>query len=131
MVVFHANSRPPGEGRVGIGAFIFYESAFPDLVRRFVRAGAETLVNLSNDGYFGHSAAHEQHLLIVRMRAVENRRWILRSACEAGAPFSEARRETQSSASANSNRNESAKANRPEEADDMLHMSLAPPQLAH
>jgi apolipoprotein N-acyltransferase len=62
-----------------LGAFICYESAFPDLVRQFVRGGAEVLVNLSNDGYFGHSAAHEQHLEIVRMRAAENRRWILRA----------------------------------------------------
>lgn len=62
-----------------ISAFICYESAFPDLVRQFTRGGAEVLVNLSNDGYFGGSAAREQHLSLVRMRAVENRRWILRS----------------------------------------------------
>ena len=62
-----------------IGAFICYESAFPDLVRQFARDGAEVLVNLSNDGYFGHSAAREQHLSLVRMRAAENRRWILRA----------------------------------------------------
>ena len=62
-----------------LGAFICYESVFPDLVRQFVHAGAEVLVNLSNDGYFGHSAAHQQHLEIVRMRAAENRRWILRA----------------------------------------------------
>jgi apolipoprotein N-acyltransferase len=62
-----------------IGAFICYESAFPDLVRQFTKAGATVLVNLSNDGYFGHSAAREQHLKLVRMRAAENRRWILRA----------------------------------------------------
>lgn len=62
-----------------LGAFICYESAFPDLVREFTRGGAEVLVNLSNDGYFGHSAAREQHLELVRMRAAENRRWILRA----------------------------------------------------
>ena len=62
-----------------VGAFICYESVFPDLVRQFTRSGAEVLVNLSNDGYFGHSAAHQQHLEIVRMRAAENRRWILRA----------------------------------------------------
>jgi len=62
-----------------LGAFICYESAFPDLVRQFARQGAQVLVNLSNDGYFGHSAAREQHLEIVRMRAAENRRWILRA----------------------------------------------------
>jgi apolipoprotein N-acyltransferase len=62
-----------------VGAFICYESALPGFVRQFVRAGAEVLVNLSNDGYFGHSEAHEQHLAIVRMRAAENRRWIIRA----------------------------------------------------
>jgi apolipoprotein N-acyltransferase len=62
-----------------IGAFICYESAFPNLVRQFTKGGATVLVNLSNDGYFGHSAAREQHLELVRMRAAENRRWILRA----------------------------------------------------
>ena len=42
-------------------------------------SGAQVLVNISNDGYFGHSAAREQHLEIARMRAVENRRWLLRA----------------------------------------------------
>jgi len=62
-----------------LGAFICYESAFPDLVRQFTQTGAQVLVNLSNDGYFGDSAAREQHLSLVRMRAAENRRWILRA----------------------------------------------------
>ncbi len=62
-----------------VGAFICYESAFPDLVREFARGGAEVFVNLSNDGYFGTSAAHEQHLELVRMRAAENARWIVRA----------------------------------------------------
>jgi len=72
VVVFHADGH-------NLGAFICYESAFPDLVRRFVLNGAEVLVNLSNDGYFGTSAAREQHLALVRMRAAENHRWILRA----------------------------------------------------
>ena len=62
-----------------IGAFICYESVFPNFVRRFAAAGAEVLFNISNDGWFGKSAARLQHLELVRMRAVENRRWILRS----------------------------------------------------
>ena len=61
------------------GVFICYESAFPDHVRQFVNNGAGFLVNVSNDGYFGHSRAREQHLSIVRMRAAENRRWIIRA----------------------------------------------------
>jgi apolipoprotein N-acyltransferase len=63
----------------GVGTFICYESAFPHLVRQFAAAGATVFANLSNDGYFGRSAAREQHLALVRMRAIENRRYILRS----------------------------------------------------
>ncbi len=66
-------------GMHNIGAFICYESVFPDLVRQFTRSGAQVLLNLSNDGYFGTSAAREQHLALVRMRAAENGRWILRA----------------------------------------------------
>jgi apolipoprotein N-acyltransferase len=62
-----------------LGVFICYESAFPDLVRQFTRQGANVLVNLSNDAYFGHSEAREQHLLVARMRAIENRRFLIRS----------------------------------------------------
>lgn len=68
---------PAGDHR--LGPFICYESVFPHLVRGFAAKGAEVFVNLSNDGYFGRSAARQQHLLIARMRAAENRRWILRS----------------------------------------------------
>lgn len=66
-------------GDDNLGVFICYESAFPEFVRKFAKSGADVLFNLSNDGYFGHSAAREQHLLLVRMRAVENRRYIVRS----------------------------------------------------
>ena len=62
-----------------IGAFICYESVLPNFVRQFAAGGAEVLVNISNDGWFGKSAARYQHLEMVRMRAAENRRWILRS----------------------------------------------------
>jgi apolipoprotein N-acyltransferase len=62
-----------------IGAFICYESVFPNFVRKFARDGADLFVNISNDGWYGDSAARYQHLAIVRMRAAENRRWILRA----------------------------------------------------
>jgi apolipoprotein N-acyltransferase len=62
-----------------IGAFICYESVFPDFVRKFARGGADLFVNISNDGWYGDSAARYQHLEIARMRAAENRRWILRA----------------------------------------------------
>jgi apolipoprotein N-acyltransferase len=62
-----------------MGTFICYESVFPEFVRRFAAGGAEVLFNISNDGWFGGSAARQQHLSMVRMRAAENRRWILRA----------------------------------------------------
>jgi len=68
---------PVGEHK--ISTFICYESVFPSFVRQFAADGAELLVNVSNDSWFGRSAARQQHLKIVRMRAAENRRWLLRS----------------------------------------------------
>ena len=62
-----------------IGTFICYESVFLRGVREFVRQGAEVLVNISNDSWYGRSAARHQHLLIARMRALENGRWLLRA----------------------------------------------------
>jgi len=60
------------------GVFICYESVFADEVRQFARLGAEVLVNVSNDGWYGDTSAPWQHLNMARMRAIENRRWILR-----------------------------------------------------
>jgi apolipoprotein N-acyltransferase len=65
----------PG-GRFGV--FICYEAIFPNEVRQFVENGADVLINISNDGWFGRGAAPAQHLLMARVRAVENRRWLLR-----------------------------------------------------
>ena len=60
-----------------LGVFICYESVFPGEVRQFANQGAQTLVNLSNDGWYGDSGAYAQHLNQTRMRAIENDRWIL------------------------------------------------------
>jgi len=61
------------------GTFICYESVFPDEIRQFALNGAEVLVNISNDGWYGDTGAPWQHLNMVRMRAIENHRWILRA----------------------------------------------------
>ncbi len=66
-------------GRHRIGAFICYESVFPAYIRQFAAGGAQVLFNISNDSWFGKTAARDQHLLIVRMRAAENDRWIVRA----------------------------------------------------
>jgi apolipoprotein N-acyltransferase len=59
------------------GTFICYESAFPEEVREFAAGGAELLVNISNDGWYGDTGAPWQHLQMARMRAIENDRWVL------------------------------------------------------
>ena len=60
------------------GVFICYEAVFADEVREFPELGAEVLVNISDDGWYGDTSAPWQHLNMARMRAIENRRWILR-----------------------------------------------------
>ena len=60
-----------------LGVFICYESIFPDEVREFAANGAQVLVNISNDGWYGDSGAYAQHLNQTRMRAIENNRWLL------------------------------------------------------
>jgi apolipoprotein N-acyltransferase len=62
-----------------IGVFICYEDIFPQLVRRLALAGANVLVNISNDAWYGDSAAAFQHLEMARFRAIENRRYLLRA----------------------------------------------------
>jgi apolipoprotein N-acyltransferase len=70
--------KPLSAGDQKLGIFICYESIFPNEVRQLVDDGAEVLVNLSNDGWYGDSGAWAQHLNQARMRAVENHRWLLR-----------------------------------------------------
>jgi len=58
---------------------ICFEDAFPDDVRRFVRAGAEAIVNLSNDFWSLTEVEAQQHFVNALFRAVENRRPLLRA----------------------------------------------------
>jgi apolipoprotein N-acyltransferase len=60
------------------GVFICYEEIFGDEIRLFAKQGAQVLVNISNDGWYGDTCAPWQTLNMSRMRAVENRRWLLR-----------------------------------------------------
>ena len=62
------------------GVAICYEVIFPDLVRRFAANGAEFLVTITNDGWFGASSAPAQHFAMVVFRSVENHLAFARSA---------------------------------------------------
>jgi apolipoprotein N-acyltransferase len=67
---------PVGGARAGV--FICFESAFPAISREFARAGADVLINISNDGYLGKTPVLRQHLANAVFRAVENQRPVLR-----------------------------------------------------
>ncbi|MCD5390640.1 apolipoprotein N-acyltransferase [candidate division NPL-UPA2 bacterium] len=62
------------------GAPICFEAIFPHLVRNFVRRGANFIVNITNDAWFGRTAGPYQHLAMVSLRAVENRLPLVRAA---------------------------------------------------
>ncbi len=63
-----------------VGGFICYEAIFPSLVRRFAAGGAELLLNVTNDAWYGTTSAPRQHLAMAAFRAIENRRYLVRAA---------------------------------------------------
>jgi apolipoprotein N-acyltransferase len=62
------------------GVTICWENVFPDLVRQFVKRGAQFIVNITNEAWFGRTAAPYQFVSISVFRAVENRVFVVRSA---------------------------------------------------
>jgi len=63
-----------------IGTAICYESAYGEHFGKFVKNGAQMMSVITNDGWWGNTPGHQQHFMMSKMRAVETRRTILRSA---------------------------------------------------
>jgi apolipoprotein N-acyltransferase len=63
-----------------VSTAICYEIVYPDLVRRFVSSGSELLTTITNDAWFGATSAPYQHFAQASMRAIENGRYLVRSA---------------------------------------------------
>lgn len=59
---------------------ICYESVYSHFVAEKVRQGANMLVVSTNDGWWGNTQGHKQHMQYARLRAIETRRWVARSA---------------------------------------------------
>ena len=64
---------------VKFGVVICWENIFPDLVRQFVARGAEFIVNVTNEAWFGDTAASRQFVMMSVFRAVENRVTVARA----------------------------------------------------
>ncbi len=62
------------------GALICYEGVFPALTRKFIDGGGDFLVNITNDAWYGRTAAPHQHLIQASFRAIENRVPLVRAA---------------------------------------------------
>ena len=67
-------------GKHKIGAAICYESAFGEYVSSFCKKGADLIFVITNDGWWGHTPGYRQHFEFSKLRAIENRRCIARSA---------------------------------------------------
>jgi apolipoprotein N-acyltransferase len=61
-------------------AMVCYESIFPEFVSSFVKRGAEFMVFITNDSWWGNTSGARQHCQFAVLRAIENRRWVVRCA---------------------------------------------------
>jgi apolipoprotein N-acyltransferase len=62
------------------GVLICFEAILKPISREFTNQGAQFLVNITNDAWFGDTSCPEQHLMLAAFRAVENRVWLVRAA---------------------------------------------------
>lgn len=74
------SARPLLQGKMQVGVLICFEAIFPAIARQETMAGANVLANLTNDAWYGRSSAPYQSLAMSVLRAVENRRSLVRSA---------------------------------------------------
>jgi apolipoprotein N-acyltransferase len=70
-----------------IGISICFESLFPQITRNETRGGATLLFVVTNDAWFERTQAARQHLMMAKLRAVENRRYLVRAAASGISAF--------------------------------------------
>jgi apolipoprotein N-acyltransferase len=65
---------------IGVAPVICYESIWGDWIGQSVKKGAQFIAIITNDGWWGNTSGKDQHFLYAKLRAIENRRWVVRSA---------------------------------------------------
>lgn len=63
-----------------IAPAICYESIYGEYMSRYVRSGANIIAVITNDGWWGNTPGYKHHMLYGKLRAIETRKWVLRSA---------------------------------------------------
>ncbi|ULQ53022.1 apolipoprotein N-acyltransferase [Flavihumibacter fluvii] len=71
--------KDPANG-YAIAPAVCYESIYGEFMTGFIRNGANIIGIITNDGWWGNTAGHKQHLAYAKLRAIESRRWVVRSA---------------------------------------------------
>jgi apolipoprotein N-acyltransferase len=74
-VAFHVRGNPYITAPI-----ICYESIYGEYITNYIKKGANLLTIMTNDGWWANTAGHKQHLNYARLRAIETRKWIARSA---------------------------------------------------
>lgn len=77
-IVYELETRSSSQAK--FSGMICYESVFPQFVREFVVRGAEFLVVITNDSWWGNTSGAYQHIAMASLRAIENRRWVVQAA---------------------------------------------------
>ncbi|HNM35211.1 MAG TPA: apolipoprotein N-acyltransferase, partial [Chitinophagaceae bacterium] len=66
--------------QLNVAPVICYESIYGEYLSTYIKKGANLITILTNDGWWGNTAGHKQHLAYAKLRAIETRCWIVRSA---------------------------------------------------
>lgn len=70
----------PWDNHFKSAPIICYESIYSDYITEYIRKGANILTIITNDGWWGNTQGYKQHMNYARLRAIETRKWVARSA---------------------------------------------------
>jgi apolipoprotein N-acyltransferase len=70
----------PTSNHYKLAPAICYESIYGEYMSRYIANGANLIAIITNDGWWGNTPGHHQHMAYARLRAIETRRWVVRSA---------------------------------------------------